>query len=273
MNKSNLDKRSIYLRELILRGLIGGNRGHIGSSMSSVEILRVLYDKFISFKPNKPKFEKRDRLIFSKGHGCLALYALLADKKFFPISKLDDFCKSNSILGGHPDIEIPGVEITSGSLGNGASIGVGIALALKIRNNKSKVFVVIGDGELGEGSNWEAFMYADKYKLENLYFIVDKNNLQTYGDPAFISGLNSLGNKFKSFGLNTAVVDGHDTKKIEVALKKQFKIKNKSHVLICNTIKGRGIDFAENSLDWHHKSSLTKEDIIKMKISLKKNVK
>ena len=186
LKKTSLDKRSIYLRKLILRGLIGGNRGHIGSSMSLVEILRVLYDKIMKFKPKDPLFEKRDRLIFSKGHGCLALYSILADKKFFSLSKLDSFCKSESLLGGHPDFEIPGVEASTGALGHGASIGVGVALSLKLKKSKSKVFVIIGDGELGEGSNWEAFMYADKYKLNNLFFVIDKNDLQTYGNPSIV---------------------------------------------------------------------------------------
>ncbi len=269
MKKISLDKRSIYLRKLILRGLIGGNRGHIGSSMSLVEILRVLYDKILKFKPKDPLFKNRDRLIFSKGHGCLALYSILADKKFFSLSKLDSFCKSDSLLGGHPDFEIPGVEASSGALGHGASIGVGVALSLKLKKNKSKVFVIIGDGELGEGSNWEAFMYADKYKLNNLFFVIDKNNLQTYGNPSIVSGLTSLKNKFLSFGLNVSEVDGHNLGKIEKTMQKHLHIKNnKSHVIICNTIKGRGIDFTENSLDWHHKSSLSEDEISKMKLAL-----
>ena len=273
MKNTLLDKRSIHLRKLILKGLTGGKRGHIGSSMSLIEILIVLYDKILKFKSNKPLFELRDRLIFSKGHGCLALYAILADKKYFPISALDSFCKTNSVLGGHPDFEIPGVETSTGALGHGASIGVGIALSLKIKKIKSRVFVIIGDGELGEGSNWEAFMYADKYKLNNLFFIIDKNNLQTYGDPSVVSGLSSLKNKFLSFGLNVSEVDGHNVNKIEKKIKKHLNLKNnKSHVLICNTIKGRGIDFAENSLEWHHKSSLSEDDINKMKTSLLKGI-
>lgn len=241
--------------------------------MSLVEILRVLYDKILKFKPHDPLYEKRDRLLLSKGHGCLSLYAILADKKFFPKHKLDSFCKSDSILGGHPDFEIPGVETSTGSLGHGASIGVGIALSLKIKKSKSKVFVIIGDGELGEGSNWEAFMYADKYKLKNLFFIIDRNNLQTYGNPSFISGLNSLTSKFLSFGFNVSEVDGHNLNKIENSIKKHLNYKNnRSNVLICNTIKGRGIDFAENSLDWHHKSSLSETDLIRMLNAVEKGI-
>ena len=133
-HKTNkLDKRSIYLRELIVSGLEGGKRGHVGSSMSLVEILRVLYDDIMLFDPKKTNFDKRDRLILSKGHGCLALYAILSDKGFFNKKKLNDFCKPNSILGGHPDDNIPGVEATTGSLGHGLSIGAGIALSLKIK--------------------------------------------------------------------------------------------------------------------------------------------
>jgi len=267
-NKTRMDKRSIYLRKIIVRGLEGGLRGHIGSSMSIVEILRVLYDKIMHHSPKNINNSKRDRLILSKGHGCLALYAILADKGYIDIKELDSFCHSNSRLGGHPDIEIPGVEITSGSLGHGPSIAIGILLASKIKKIKINVYTIVGDGELGEGSVWESMMYADKYKLDNFYLLIDYNKIQTYGKVSEVSGVTNLKSKFKSFGFNVGVVDGHNINEIENAIKKQKKVFGKPHALICNTVKGKGIIFAENQLEWHHKSSLSTTEISNMYKSL-----
>ncbi len=265
--KNKLDKRSIYLRELIVSGLEGGKRGHVGSSMSLVEILRVLYDDIMVFDSKKINLEKRDRLILSKGHGCLALYAILSDKGFFSKKKLNDFCKPNSILGGHPDDNIPGVEATTGSLGHGLSIGSGIALSLKIKKIKSHVYVILGDGEMNEGSVWEGLMSISKHNLDNITIIVDNNNMQTYGSPEEVAGLSNLSVKLKSFGFNTKTIDGHSVSNLKKFLKK--KKNNKPLAIICKTIKGKGIDFAENDLNWHHKSSLDDITIKRIKKSLK----
>ena len=267
-----LDKRSIYLRQLIIRGLEGGKRGHIGSSMSLVEILRVLYDDILKFDPKNPEMESRDRLILSKGHGCLALYSILADKGYFSLDKLDTFCKVDSILGGHPDQYIPGVETTTGSLGHGFSIGLGMAIALKIKNINSRVFAIVGDGEINEGSIWESCMSASKHKLENLVMIIDNNKLQTYGSPEEVAGLDFIENKLKSFGFDTFEVDGHSINELKNVLTKKTIKKDKPTAVICNTVKGKGIDFAENNLNWHHKSSLSDKDIEDLKDSLKKNI-
>jgi|TARA_B100000780_G_C21123811_1_gene455537 transketolase len=249
-----LDKRSVYLRNLIIDGLEGGMRGHIGSSLSLVEILRVLYDDILYFNPKKTKLENRDRFILSKGHGCLALYAMLVDKGFLSKKHLKAFCKTDSMLGGHPDYKIPGVETTTGSLGMGLSIGVGMAMALKIKKNKANVYVVIGDGESNEGSIWEALMSAYKNKLGNLTVILDHNNLQTYGSPYEVAGLDRLKQKMISFGLITKEINGHDIKSLKLALTK--KNSSKPRMLICHTIKGKGINFAENNVNWHHKANL-----------------
>ena len=269
MNK--LDNRSIYLRELIIKGLEGGKRGHIGSSMSLVEILRVLYDDILIYNPTDPEMEDRDRLILSKGHGCLALYSILADKGYFPLNELDTFCKTDSILGGHPDQYIPGVETTTGSLGNGFSIGLGISLALRIKKNKSKVYVIVGDGEINEGSVWESCMSASKHHLDNFVMIIDNNNLQTYGTPEEVAGLNNIEKKLDSFGFEVKNINGHNTNELKKIFLEIPFIEKKPNAIICNTIKGRGIDFAENSLDWHHKSSLSEDDIKNLKNSLYKN--
>ena len=253
----------VYLRKLILEGLKGGKRGHIGSSMSIVEILRVLYDHIMKFNPKKPNLNKRDRLILSKGHGCLALYSILADKGYFSKDTLKTFCKSNSILGGHPDKHIRGVETSTGSLGHGFSIAIGMAIALKIKKIKSNVYVIIGDGELNEGSMWEGLMSAYKNNLDNLIVILDYNNLQTYGSPAKVAGLDKIKLKIKSFGFNTSEVNGHSIKELKKVLKSKNKTKPK--FIICHTVKGKGISFAENNPDWHHKANL--EDKVLKQIS------
>jgi transketolase len=176
-----LDTRSKYLRKLIVQSLIGGGRGHMGSAMSLVEILRVLYDEFIKFNPKKPKSENRDRLILSKGHGCLALYAILADKKFIKRTDLDATSRFDSILGGHPEsLKVPGIEVSTGALGHGFPIGVGMAIAAKLKKKKHNIYVVIGDGESNEGSIWEAALSASKHKLNNLKVMIDYNKIQSY---------------------------------------------------------------------------------------------
>ena len=217
-----LDERSNFLRSLVVRALQGGNRGHIGSSMSLIEILRVLFDDILKFKPNDPSWEDRDRLILSKGHGCLALYALLADKKFFSFSELDKFCHNDGMLGGHPERnKIPGVEASTGALGHGLSIGVGMSLALKIRKKSSKVFVIVGDGEINEGSVWEAAMCAGNHNLENLIVMIDYNKIQSYGFTEEVADLEPLVDKWKAFNFNVSEVDGHNIEDIRSVLKKR----------------------------------------------------
>ena len=268
MSNKLYKKRSKNIRELIVRGLKGGKRGHVGSSMSLVEILIALYDHVLKFKSNDQNFPKRDRLILSKGHGCLALYAILADKKFFPKKYLDSFCKSDSLLGGHPDITVPGVETISGSLGIGFSVAVGIASSLKIKKNLNKVFVIIGDGELNEGIVWESCMTAFKNKLDNLVLIIDNNNLQTYDSPNKVAGMNKIEEKLKSFGFITRSVNGHSIPKLIKTFKQIPYKKDKPTAIICNTIKGKGITFAENNKYWHHKSSISSEDLKKIEKEL-----
>ena len=177
-----LDKRSIYLRSLVVDCLLGGGRGHMGSAMSLIEILRVLYDKILKYNPKKPRENTRDRLILSKGHGCLALYAILADKNFFNKKILKTSSRFDSILGGHPEYgKVPGVEASTGALGHGPAIGMGMALSCKLKKEKNRVFVVVGDGEINEGSFWETSMIASKHKLENFHIIIDYNKIQSYG--------------------------------------------------------------------------------------------
>ncbi len=269
--KIKLDNRSKYLRSLILRCLFGGGRGHMGSAMSLVEILRVLYDRILKFNPKKNKLKNRDRLILSKGHGCLALYAILADKKFIKFNKLDTASKFNSILGGHPEAsKVNGVEASTGSLGHGMPIALGMAISAKILKQKHKVFVIVGDGEINEGSTWEAAMSASKHKLNNLKVIIDYNKIQSYGFTKDVLNLEPLKQKWKSFGFDVSEIDGHN---IESLKKNLLKFKNnkskKPSVTICHTIKGKGFYFAENNPMWHHKNSFSEIEKIKMLSCLK----
>jgi len=206
-----LDARSIELRRLAVRALDGGARGHIGSSMSLIEIMRVLYDDILRYRADAPDWEGRDRCILSKGHGCIAQYVMLAEKGFFPLEVLDSFCRRDSILGGHPEAgKVPGVEASTGALGHGLPIGVGRAMGLRIKNNDARVFVVTGDGEINEGSVWEAALSASKHGLSNLTWMVDYNKVQSAGPTAEILPLEPLADKLRAFGFAVAEVDGHD---------------------------------------------------------------
>lgn len=256
-NGAPLDERSRHLRRLIIRGLAGGGRGHIGSSMSLVEILRVLYDDVLRYRADEPKYPLRDRMILSKGHGCLALYVMLADKGFFPVEHLDTFCRRDSILGGHPEAsKIPGVEASTGSLGHGLSYGVGMALAARMQNRNSRIFVVMGDGEINEGSVWEAAMCAGKHRLTNLTAVVDYNKIQSAGPTREIQDLEPLLDKWNAFGFAAVEVDGHDVGALRTLFSRLPLTNDKPTAVICHTVKGKGIPFAENDANWHHKSKI-----------------
>lgn len=251
-----LDKRSKYLRQQVIRCIKATRRGHIGSAMSLIEILRTLYDYILRYNPKKPSWDKRDYLILSKGHGCLALYSILSDKGFFPKKHLDTTCKIDSILGGHPEAyKVPGVEASTGSLGHGLPIAVGIAIANKLKKKNNKVFVVVGDGELNEGSNWESLLSASKHKLKNLVIILDYNKIQSYGYTNEVLDLEPLKKKIIAFNLNVKEVNGHNMKELKKSIL-SFKNSKKANFLICHTIKGKGISFAENNPFWHHKNNI-----------------
>src|SRR5271169_2279267 len=242
-----LDQRSIYLRRLVVRALEGGGRGHIGSSLSLIEIMRVLYDDVLRFRPTDPVWAERDRCILSKGHGCLAQYVMLADKGFFPIDVLDGFCRYDSILGGHPEAaKIPGVEASTGALGHGLPIGVGRALGLRMKRQDARVFVITGDGEINEGSVWEAALSASKHRLSNLVVMIDYNKIQSAGATAEI----------------------HDVEPLRRLLCRVPLDDDRPTAIVCHTIKGKGIAFTEDDADWHHKSSLKAEVIADMYAAL-----
>ena len=260
-----LDDRSKYLRKLVVRALQGGERGHVGSSMSLIEIMRVLYDDILRYRPDEPKWRDRDRMILSKGHGCIALYVMLADKGFIPMEALDTFCRRDSILGGHPEAgKVPGVEASTGALGHGLSIGVGMALAARIQKRDSRVIVVMGDGEINEGSVWEAAMCAGKHRLSNLTAVIDYNKIQSAGPTREIQDLEPLLDKWRAFNFAAVDVDGHDVEALRKAFQSLPLDQERPSAIICHTVKGKGISFAEHDATWHHKSKIGQDVVAKL---------
>jgi transketolase len=257
-----LDARSKELRRIIVQTLGAGKRGHVGAAFSVIEILRVLYDDVLKLDPRNPLWPDRDRFILSKGHGCLALYALLADKGFFPKAELSKFCASDGILGGHPEYgKVPGVEASTGSLGHGFPFGVGFALSAKLDGKNHRVFVVLGDGECSEGTIWEAALSASKHKLDNLTILVDYNKQQTYGTIEEVQGLEPFANKWASFGFSVREVNGHDTGELLSMLRIAPFEPGRPNAIICHTVKGKGVSFTEKNLAWHHKSKVTDAEV------------
>lgn len=256
---------SKHLRRLVVEAIEGGGRGHLGSSMSMIEIIHTLYDSYLNVTLDNVRSPERDRFILSKGHGCLALYAVLAHRGFIPREELKSFCKHDSRLGGHPERnKIPGVEASTGALGHGLPIGVGMALAARIQKRASKIVVLTGDGEINEGSVWEAALSASKHKLSNLTVMVDYNKLQSYGTTKEVLDLEPLVDKWTSFGFHTVEVDGHDMKALTETYRKLPFNQNKPTAIICHTIKGKGFPFAEGNPHWHHKAKLTAQELSDM---------
>jgi transketolase len=236
------------LKKKIVSMSYKSGEGHIASAFSILDILYVLYNSILQINPKDPTNPKRDRFILSKGHASLGLYAILANKGFFSNETLESFCNYDSILGGHPDRnKVPGIEVSSGSLGHGFPMAIGVALGLKITDVTAKVYVLVGDGECNEGTIWESALLASHHKLDNLCCIID-NNKST--DRAL--SLGNIEEKFSSFGWQCLTIDGHDHKGIEKAL--QTIHLSKPLAIIANTIKGYGVKIMENNPAWHHKS-------------------
>jgi len=227
---------------------------HIGSCLSITDILAVLYNDILNIKSDNPNMPERDRFILSKGHACAALYATLALKRFFDVDKLSTFASFNSTLMSHASHKVPGVEFSTGSLGHGLPFGVGKALFAKMNNKKWNVFVLLSDGELNEGSNWESFMFASHHKLDNLNVIIDYNKLQSLTTTKKTLNLEPLKDKFESFGFFVTETDGHCHLSLKKSLAKRMKKNNQPRIIIAHTTKGKGIDFMENKVEWHYKS-------------------
>ena len=242
------------LREHALRMVHAVNASHIGTCLSMADILAVLYSGVLHLNPADPTLPDRDRLILSKGHGAAILYAALAETGFFPVDELNTYCRENSRLMGHISHHVPGVEVSTGSLGHGLSFGTGMALACKRDNSNWRVFVILSDGELDEGSNWEPILFAPHHQLDNLVAIVDYNKIQSFGTVEEVLSLEPLRAKWEAFGWEVREVDGHDHAALTESLSSiPFKT-GKPSVLIAHTVKGKGVSYMENSLAWHYRS-------------------
>jgi transketolase len=262
MAEPALDSRSRQLRTTVVRMLASAKRGHLASAFSIVEILRVLYDDILRFEPARPDWPERDRCILSKGHGCLALYAMLADKGFFPTSDLWTVGSTGSPLGGHPERgKVPGVEASTGALGHGLSIGIGFALSARFDRRDSRTFVIVGDGESNEGSIWEAALCAGKHQLSNLTVIVDYNKQQSYDSTFVVQDLEPLGEKWRAFGFAVEEVQGHDVPALRSVLTRVPFDPTKPSAVVCHTMKGKGVSFVEGNLAWHHKNKVSEPEV------------
>ena len=247
-----LQTKSTDLRKDIVKMICKSKSGHPGGSLSVIDILTALYYDVMNIDVANPKKEDRDRFVLSKGHAAPALYAVLADKGYFDKGLLETLRQYGSILQGHPDMKkISGVEISTGSLGQGLSVANGMALASRLQNIPYRVYVAMGDGELQEGQVWEAAMTSAQYKLDNLTAFVDYNNLQIDGNVSDIMDVASVEDKFKAFGWNVLTIDGHNFQEILDAVEKAKECKGKPTMIVANTVKGKGVDFMENVCGFH----------------------
>jgi transketolase len=252
MTDKELKTKSIEYRKKILKYIVGAKAGHTGGSLSCIDILNVLYNEILNVSPENFTSPDRDRYIQSKGHCVEALFVVLADKGFFPEEDLNTLCKYKSHYIGHPTKKVHGVEQNTGALGHGLPISVGTALAAKMDNKDYRVFTLMGDGELPEGSNWEAALTASHYKLDNLCALVDKNTLQITGATADVCNTDPLDKKFESFGWAVKQVEGNDVNALKAILASVPFEPGKPSLVIANTTKGKGVSFMENNVKWHH---------------------
>lgn len=251
MSDEELKLKSIKYRKNLLRYITGAGAGHTGGSLSCVDILNVLYNRVMNVSPENFHDPNRDRYIQSKGHSVEALYVVLADQGFYPESELETLCRYQSPFVGHPTRKVPGIEMNTGALGHGLAICVGLAIAGKLDKSPYRVFTLLGDGELAEGSNWEAAMSAAHYKLDNLTAILDHNTLQITGPTRDVCNNEPVDEKFRSFGWYVETVEGHDFAALEKAINRAEP--GKPNLVIANTTKGKGISFMESVVSWHHR--------------------
>lgn len=254
-NIEELKEIAKKIRLGIIESVYSGQSGHPGGSLSIADIMAVLYFYEMNIDPENPKEENRDRLVLSKGHCAPALYSVLANRGFFDVEELQTLRNIESRLQGHPDMKkIPGVDMTTGSLGQGLSAANGMAIAGKLDNKDYRVYCILGDGEIEEGQIWEAAMAANKYKLDNLCVIVDNNNLQIDGTIEEVMSSYPIDEKFRSFGFQVINIDGHNIQEIIDAFDVARNIKEKPTCIVAKTIKGKGVSFMENQVGWHGKA-------------------
>lgn len=252
--RKNVMRLSVAIRAHSLRMVHLANASHIGSCLSVADILAVLYARVLRVDSANPDWPERDRMILSKGHAAAAMYAALAETGFFPVEWLETYCRDGSKLMGHISHCVPGIELSTGSLGHGLPVGCGMALAGKRDGMGFRVFALISDGELDEGSNWEAALFASHHRLDNLVVIVDRNNLQGFGRVEDVMSLEPLAAKWEAFGWAVKEIDGHDHEAIEQALASTPFMPDKPSIIVAKTIKGKGVSFMEDQLAWHYKS-------------------
>lgn len=250
-----LRKKAIQLRIDVLDSVYTAQSGHIGGSFSIAEIMAYLYFYRMNVNPQKPKDPKRDRFVLSKGHAAPVLYSALAEKRYFNIDELGKLRKIGSILQGHPDMnKTPGVDISTGSLGQGFAAAQGMALGLKLKNSRARVFVILGDGEIEEGEVWETALSAPNFRLGNLTAFLDRNRVQLDGPTSNIMDSFSVVDKFRSFNWNVIEIDGHNIEQIDRAVQECESTTNRPSIIICNTVKAKGVSFMENKSEWHGKA-------------------
>ena len=270
-NTKELEKIANNIRIDILNQVYIAKSGHPGGALSIADILAVLYFNEMNINAKAYKMINRDRLILSKGHAVAALYAVLAERGFFEKEELNTFRKLGSRLQGHPDMErLPGIDISTGSLGQGLSVANGMAIAAKMDKLDSRIYCILGDGEIEEGQIWEAAMTSSKYKLDNLCVILDYNGLQIDGKITEVKGLNNIEDKFKSFGFNVISCDGNNIEQLIQSFNKAKSEKEKPSIIIAKTVKGKGIPFMENKAEWHGKAPNDNEFIEGMNALLKR---
>lgn len=258
--KNQLKLLAAKARKGAIIGTFNAKSGHPGGSLSAADIYTYLYFKEMKVDSKNPKWEDRDRFVLSKGHCCPSLYATLALKGFFDMSELESLRHVGAMLQGHPDMKsTPGIDMSTGSLGQGVSTACGMAFAAKLDNKDYRVYTLLGDGECEEGQVWEAAMFAAHNKLDNLVFIVDCNGLQIDGRVEDVAGIEPLDKKFESFGFEVIKIDGHDFDEIESAFAKAREIKDKPTAVIAKTIKGKGVSYMEDQVGWHGKAPNAEE--------------
>ncbi|MGN1457981.1 MAG: transketolase [Acutalibacteraceae bacterium] len=250
-----LKKTACKVRQWTIEGVFNAKSGHPGGSLSAADLFTYLYFKEMNVDPKNPKDPSRDRFVLSKGHCCPGLYAALALKGFFPTEEIKSLRHIGAMLQGHPDMKhTPGIDMSSGSLGQGISTACGMAMAGKLDNASYRVYTMLGDGECEEGQVWEACMFASHHNLDNLCVIVDFNGLQIDGNVNEVAGLEPLDKKFEAFGFEVLKINGNDFEEIETALNKAKTIKGKPTAIIATTIKGKGVSYMENQVGWHGKA-------------------
>jgi len=266
LSVTELEKMAKRLRRHVIQMIATAGSGHPGGSLSAADIVTALYFKVMRHDPKNPQWLDRDRFVLSKGHAAPILYAALAECGYFPVEELATLRKLGSRLQGHTDRTLtPGVEMSAGSLGQGLSFGIGIALAGRLDKRDYHVYVLLGDGECEEGQVWEAAMSAPHFQLDNLTAIVDHNGIQLEGRCCDIMGIEPLADKWRAFNWHVIEIDGHDIKQILQALKKTREIKGKPTAIIAHTVKGKGVSFMENNVDFHGKAPNAQETEIALK--------